>query len=98
MSVVSQGGGVDPHHQEGMNNVVLLRPFAPSGSLRRLADARHTEAIDLLFSGRFRDFRDRMSDVEAIRAEAKRAERWEKSILGARLAAEGILQKAKESR
>lgn len=60
-----------------MGNVIRLVPFAPSASLRRLARARHVEAVARLHVGDTEGFLSRLRDVDAIEDEARRSTRWE---------------------
>lgn len=79
-----------------MSNVTVLRPYAPSKTLRQMERARVAEAVGLLLDGDRDGWSRLKEDANRIGEEAARAERWESECELSRQAAARILAMALE--
>lgn len=83
-----------------MSNVVLLRPYVPSGTLRAMARERRAAAVLALVGGkrsRYREWRLFRKQAEELEEQASKAEHWEAECELTRQAAGRILEKAERS-
>lgn len=80
-----------------MGDVVLLRPYVASKTLRAMAAERRRVAVLALVRGKNRRYRRYLEQAFELDAEAARAEHWENEVELTRRAVAGILEKALEA-
>lgn len=79
-----------------MSNVVLLRPYVPSKTLRAMARERRIAAVECLHAKDYDGYSARLAQAKEFDAESARSEHWEAECELARRATAKLLERVLE--